>query len=374
MSARVVINGTILNRGAKTGLGVYTTSILPLLIPGLAADNRVAEIVVVGDQHQLKAELDSALDSPKLRVASVTTTNPYRRVLELNRLVRRERAHGDHLVFYSPTHHGVSQRDIRQLITVHDLFARLFPRNYPAQYLYFRWYLPRVLASSDGVMVDSSATATDLRRFYRRCPPTVVVYAAARADLATIAPESVSELAGENYFLFVGPTFWYKNAPRLIDAFALYRRGHPGRLVFVGGRPEYVETLRRHLERRHRELAPDVIFLGYASVGELAWLYRHATALMITTLYEGFGLPALEAMVCECPVVASRAGSLPEICGAAALFVDPMSTDEIAGAMVTIADKPEVRARLVEEGRHQWRHFSWQATAESIYRAISDLI
>jgi glycosyltransferase involved in cell wall biosynthesis len=320
MSTQLIINATILNQSHLTGLGVYTANLLPPLVRSIIDDDRFAQVVIAGNPERLQHTLGTVTNHPKIQVRRLTTEHPIGRLIALDRLVVSERQQSGETIFYSPTHHGVVRRGLTQVITVHDLFARIFPHNYRQQYYYFRWYLPRVLARTSRVIVDSASTTKDLQRYYPNSPPAVVVHAAIRSDLSTAAPQAIPSLSNQSYFLFIGPSYRYKNCVRLIDAFAAYRRSESGKLVLVGGRETYVGELKHHLSTKYTGLREDVIFLDYVEVSELAWLYKNATALMLTTLYEGFGLPALEAMACGCPVIASWAGSLPEVCGEAAQF------------------------------------------------------
>ena len=370
MPTRLIINATILNQSHLTGLGVYTASLLPPLLRLVVDDGKFAQVVIAGDPERMHRALGAVADHPKIQFRDLSTEHPIYRLIALDRLAISERQQSGDAVFYSPTHHGVVRRGLTQVITVHDLFARIFPHNYRQQHYYFRWYLPKVMAKSSRVIVDSASTAEDLLRYYPNSPPAVVVHAAVRSDLSATSPKEIPSLAGQSFFLFIGPSFWYKNCVRLIDAFASYCRSASGKLVFVGGRGSYVGELGRHLRARHAQLTDDVIFLDYVGVSELVWLYRNATALMLTTLYEGFGLPALEAMANGCPVIASRAGSLPEVCGEAARYVDPEDVSQICHAMQEIAKDSPARQRLISAGNENMKKFSWETSARKVHQVL----
>ena len=370
MATRLILNATILNKSQMTGLGVYTANLVPPLLRMVVDDDRFAQVVMAGNPKLLRDVLGAAVDHPKIRLHDLATEHPVGRLLALDRLAVAERRQQGGAVFYSPTHHGVVRGGLTQIITVHDLFARLFPHNYRQQYYYFRWFLPRVLAHTSRVIVDAASTADDLRRFYPTAPPAVVVHAAIRSDLSATIPKEIPSLSGERFFLFIGPSYWYKNGVRLLDAFAAFRQGHAGKLVFVGGRDAYVGELRRHIEVHQAHLIDDIVFFDYVDVSELAWLYRNATALMLTTLYEGFGLPALEAMACACPVVASSVGSLPEVCGEAARYVDPEDTGQITLAMREMSTDRVARQRLISSGSENLRRFDWEVSARKVYETI----
>lgn len=367
----LVINATILNQPRLTGLGIYTVNVLQHLFDPALDSDEFDRIKLIGSRARLEELFEKSLKDDRVRVAHCPTVNPLWRLIELNRLVARRRDKQD-LVFYSPTHHGVTLRGVPQVITIHDLFARLFPANYRSQYLYFRYYLPRILARTSTVVTVSENTASDLAKFYRAVPDIVPIHEATRSDLSSIEPIKIPRLADQRFYLFIGPSYEYKNCVRLIDAFCEYRRSGEGWLVFSGGRQEYLQTLSEHIERSCPHLRDSIIFLGYVEPGELVWLYQHAICLMMVTLYEGFGLPALEAMQFDCPVVAANVGALPEVSGEAAYFVDPRNVSAIAGAMDRLGRDQALGSRLVAAGRTNLKRFSWEKTAREVFQVIRE--
>ena len=372
MSWRLLINGTILNNPYPTGLGVYTANLLIPLIKRVCNNDEIREVALIGLSSRLTERLESAVEEPKVRIIECPSIGAISRIIRLNLTSFKERRKGQCL-FYSPTHHGVRTSGMTQIITIHDLFARLFPLNYRAQHLYFKYYLPGVLRRCHRVICVSDSTAHDLHSFYPYSPETITVYESVRSDLEGIEPKPFPSLSGKPYFLFVGPNYWYKNGERLIDAYRKYRQqGHDGLLVFAGGRDPYTHLLQSHIRNGCPGLAGDIIFLGYVNAPELVWLYKHATALMLTTLYEGFGLPALEAMKLGCPVVASKTGSLPEVCGNAAAFINPYQSDDITAAMVRISSETGFRGDLIYRGGVNCRRFSWDTAAEQVYQVITE--
>jgi glycosyltransferase involved in cell wall biosynthesis len=166
----------------------------------------------------------------------------------------------------------------------------------------------------------------------------------------------------EPFLLYPADNWPHKNHSRLLEAFARVREARPElRLVLVGARLEGIAA------------APGVEARGYVSQDELARLYRTATALVFPSLHETFGLPPLEAMASGCPVVVSRAGSLPEICGDAARYFDPRSTEEMVEAILDVVDRP---AELVAAGLEQAKRYTWDECArrhDDVYRELSRL-
>jgi glycosyltransferase involved in cell wall biosynthesis len=169
------------------------------------------------------------------------------------------------------------------------------------------------------------------------------------------------------FFLYVGAAYPYKNLPRLIDAFA--RVSGYYRLVLAGDQEDFGAALQQQV--RTLGLGERVAFPGRVTDAELAALYDAALAYAFVSRREGFGLPALEAMAAGVPVVAARAGSLPEVCGEAARYCDPMDLDSIATALSEVATDTRLRTRLEALGRQRVAEFSWTRTAEqtlNVYR------
>ena len=171
------------------------------------------------------------------------------------------------------------------------------------------------------------------------------------------------------YFLYVGLRGAHKNLPRILRAFA---RAHIDRTVqlLLTGAPD----------RRLRRITEDegcggrVVFLGSIPDDELARLYRGAIALLMPSLYEGFGLPAVEAMACGTPTVVSAAGGLAEVCADASLLVDPSSVDAIADGIERIFDDNPLRETLRERGLRQASRFRWDTTAACVFEALVEAI
>jgi glycosyltransferase involved in cell wall biosynthesis len=171
---------------------------------------------------------------------------------------------------------------------------------------------------------------------------------------------------GYPYLLYVGSRKPHKNLPRLLEAFARSGVENEFRLV-LSGRPDasIVATIDR------LRLRGNVFFLPLDSTGALAEAYRGATAFLFPSLYEGFGLPPLEAMACGVPVLTSNVCSLPEVVGDAAILVNPMDIEEIAQGIRQIAGDSQLGSRLRERGLQRAQTFSWEETAKRTANAIS---
>jgi glycosyltransferase involved in cell wall biosynthesis len=177
----------------------------------------------------------------------------------------------------------------------------------------------------------------------------------------TYSPEGDSYELPFPYLLCVSNRKKHKNEFRVVEAFAKSGVAGEMRLVFTGNTTEEIAGwIERHA------VTPQVHFVGSIPETHLPALYRGAKALIFPSLYEGFGLPLLEAMACGTPVVTSNLTAMPEVAGGAALIVDPTSVDQIKDAIRKIAADSSLRQQLREKGLERASHFSWQKTAERV--------
>lgn len=191
------------------------------------------------------------------------------------------------------------------------------------------------------------------------------------ADFSSLSDSPVAGLP-EKFFLFVGTLKQRKNPLNVIRAFAIFCKTQPGYNLVLAGKPSqetaYHQRMTEFIQREH--LQGQVRFLGRASDGELAWLYRRAAALVFPSFLEGFGFPVLEAANCGLPVITSNQGSLKEIAGDAALLVNPADPVSIAQAMSRISKDPSLRETLIEKGRARAKQFSWEKTANQFIEVL----
>lgn len=272
----------------------------------------------------------------------------------------------------------------RTVVTIHDLVSFLFPATVPRKYsLYMRLMTRLSVRSADRIIAVSGATKEDLARVLGVPDASVVVIHEA------VGPEfAVPPAAGEvertlarygirpPYCLFVGNLEPRKNLVRLIEAFALLRARGPEearacQLVLAGTRGWLYGGIFRAVEAHG--LADTIVLTGYVPPADLPALYAGAACFVFPSLYEGFGLPVLEAMAAGAPVVASRVGAIPEVAGDAALLVDAGRPAEIADAVARVLAEAGLRERLVARGRARAREFTWERVARqtlAVYQAV----
>ena len=265
------------------------------------------------------------------------------------------------------------------VVTVHDLSYLVFDDVMsPRTRSILRTLVPRSVARASRVIAISEWTKQDLIRHYGISPEKIAVtYLAPDPVFAPVedaAREALPEGVVEPYVLAVGNLEPRKNLARLVEAFAGLVRDHgfDGRLVLVGKPATDTAAITGAVKRWG--LQSRVVFTGYVTQSTLRLLYNRASVFVYPSLYEGFGLPPVEAMACNCPVVASNASALPEILGDAALLVDPHSTSELVRAMAAVIDDPEMARNLRAKGRRQAALYTWDETANRTRAVYEDVV
>jgi glycosyltransferase involved in cell wall biosynthesis len=265
----------------------------------------------------------------------------------------------------------------RSVVTIHDCIHLMFPQYLPnrAAYAYARGSMWNAARKADRILTVSEASKRDILHFFNVAPDKIdVVYNAIDERFWRVPREEEVARVRERYqlahrfVLYVGNIKPHKNLVRLIEAFDRLRHMEgfeDVKLLIIGDEISKLPALRRavHSHKLHKQ----VRFLGYLGDDTLAILYRLASVFVFPSLYEGFGLPPLEAMACGTPVVTSNVSSLPEVTGDAAVLVDPTQVDSIADGMRRVLANPELAAEMREKGLRRAREFSWERSVERIH-------
>jgi glycosyltransferase involved in cell wall biosynthesis len=264
-------------------------------------------------------------------------------------------------------------RQYKSVVTVHDLTPIVFPDAFPSGIKgKIKWQMQKyALRQADAIITDSKSSKDDILKLVGAKENKVnVVYLAAGEEFKKLSKKTNIKRKyklPEKFVLYVGDVTWNKNLPRIIDAVKEIKVP----LVMVG-KSLVSEDYDRNNPwnkdlNRINELALDdknIIRLGFVSSDDLVKIYNAATVFVMPSLYEGFGLPILEAMSCGCPVVTSKEGSLPEVAKDAALYVDAYNIDSIAKGIKKVFNSSSLQKELSEKGLKNASKFSWRKTAE----------
>ncbi|NLX35332.1 MAG: glycosyltransferase family 4 protein [Chloroflexi bacterium] len=268
------------------------------------------------------------------------------------------------------------------VVTVHDLSFVRYPELFTrARRLYQQHLTPYTVRHAAAITADSQATKNDLVNLYGVDANKVrVVYPGVDAGLVPIADES--RLAAlrhrhrlpEHFVLFLGTIEPRKNLVTLLEAYALLQRraGLPHHLVIAGGKGWHYEQVFAAVERLG--LSEQVHFPGYVSAGELPLWYNAAAVLAYPSLYEGFGLPPLEAMACGTPVVVSNVSSLPEVVGSAAPMVDPHDVAGWADTIARLLTDQNFADTVRADGLRRAQAFTWERTARQVSQVYHEVL
>ncbi len=261
----------------------------------------------------------------------------------------------------------------RLLVTVHDLAHLALPEVFGrgARRAYACLTFAAVRRRADGLLFVSRFSRDEFHRLVGA--PRGAEWTAPNGVDPSWFDVPPAAATARPYFLYVGNVKPHKNLGRLLEAFAALVGEIPHDLVLAGRRQGFL-TGDPEVARRAGGLGERVRLTGFLGDDELRRAVAGAAALVLPSLYEGFGLPAIEAMACGRPVLAARAGALPEVCGDAALYCDPRDPSDIAAGLRRLATDAELAARLAAAGPAHARRFSWDDTAATVAMAIRTVL
>lgn len=275
--------------------------------------------------------------------------------LELPKIYRQKQAG----LIFSPIPEAPLFTKCRFVVTVHDLIPLRFPQWFSkAQIFYCRYYLRQVLSQADRIFCNSLTTAQDIQHFLD-VPSQKLVITPLACDHEKF---QFLDLPVSNYFLYLGRGNPHKNVDRLIRAFAQLSQAKDYELWLAGSfDPRYTPRLQQLAISLG--IQAQVKFLDYVPEQKLPRLLGRAIALVFPSLWEGFGLPVLEAMACGTPVITSNLSALKEVAESAAILVNPYETAEITAAMQDLLQDQGLRSYLRDRGLAKAKQFTWQQTA-----------
>jgi glycosyltransferase involved in cell wall biosynthesis len=368
VTMRIGIDATTITN--RSGTGYYTQKLIEFLG---RVDSENEYILFCPSGYREHLEHPAMFEYPNIRVVEVRgASRPAAQALwRQSALPRRIRELGVD-VFHFPSFIASLTSHLPSVLTVHDLCFSLYPETFPIlRRFYYRRVIPQSARHCSSIIADSEATRRDILKNFRMDDGSVrtvhlgvdpvrfyhVTDGAERNRLRS------RYALPEHYILYVGTLEPRKNITRLIRAFdyGIVSKGFPHHLVIAGRRGWLFDQIFREVNALN--LSDRVRFPGFVERSDLAALYSMARAFAYPSLYEGFGLPCLEAMSCGTPVIASNASSLPEILGEDALLVDPFSVDSIADALQKVCSDEAIHKDFSERGPRRASRFSWMSTA-----------
>ncbi len=281
-------------------------------------------------------------------------------------------------VFFSPSHYAPRFSPVPSVISIMDLSFLYYPELFSKKdLLQLRNWTEYSIKKAKKVITISNSSKNDIIKEYKIESGRVNVTYPGIRDFTSLKPKvyGMNQLKtkygiGDKYILFVGTLQPRKNIERLIEAFSRLS-GKNLELVIVGKKGWlYDEILQKP---KHLGIESKVKFLSKVGNDELPIFYKHAICMVLPSLYEGFGLPVLEAMKHGCPVIISDVSSLPEAGGDACLYINPKDVDDIAAKMTSLINDEKLRIELIEKGKKQSAKFSWENTAKQTIKVLEQI-
>jgi glycosyltransferase involved in cell wall biosynthesis len=284
-------------------------------------------------------------------------------------------------LFLSPDGFCSLRTSVPTCLVIHDLAFEHYPEHLPASHrFYWRHYSPRFARKAKRIVTVSEFSRGDIAQRYRIRPDKIdVIHNGAHDAYRPLLPAERQAVKAQyadgcEYFVFAGALHPRKNVVNLLKAFILFKKRQQSRmkLVIVGRMAwkfEELEELRRTMPFKE-----DVKWVGYMNVDELSKVIGGAYALVYASLFEGFGIPILEALKCDVPAVVSNTSSMPEVAGDAALLVDPNQVQDIADKMMLIYKDETLRDRLVTAAPAQAAKFDWDRSAAELWESMMQCV
>ena len=362
--ARVIID-------KLTGLGNYTYNLVKHL---LMLDSENEYIVLINrsltDQHPIKHLEQKNL---KKRFVQIPEVTPQQQVMVPFELWKQKPD-----VYHYPNFDLPVFQPYNSIFTVHDLtylkHRDLYMNGRWIKNFYTKAIMSLAAKKSKKIISVSSSTKNDLLEILKVPEHKVDVIHEGLDESyfngnlsnnkSNFFNKNFGLNDGDEYFLFIGERRPHKNLVRLIEAFSIFKQRAPDKIKLVIGGKKYASYDEPERKAHELNFTNEVIFLGYIPEDDLQLLYKNARCFIFISIYEGFGIPILEAMACGIPIITSNISSMPEVAGEAALTVNPYNVAEIAEAIHRITYDSNMSQRLVDTGLKRVKRFSWDSAAE----------
>jgi glycosyltransferase involved in cell wall biosynthesis len=291
-------------------------------------------------------------------------------------------------IFLSP-HYNIPLLPVKakkRIVIIHDVNHLVFYNQLSLiKKKYAKLFLKRAITISDTVITVSNFSEKEIRKYIGKISKNInVLYYGIDDSLMREQhqPEDSNRIRSkynlpDNYILYVGSAKPHKNFNVLLEAFNLLFKNFPDQKLVVVGLSEIQVNQSRFLESvdlKNKEMLTSLIFTDYVSDSDLPLIYKHAEFLVFPSYYEGFGLPPLEAMINNCPVVASNAASIPEVCGNAALYFDPQNELELYRKMKMFLTDSNLRNDFIRKGAENLARFKMESFKSELSRIIKDTL
>lgn len=270
----------------------------------------------------------------------------------------------------------------KKVVTIHDLAFREYPQTIRTRtMMMLKMNLRKTLKRADAIAVDSAFTKSELAKYYNVPEGKIYVVPCGIDKEKYEKKRSVNPVKEKfgidgEYFLYLGTLEPRKNIVRLIKAYDEFRKENEKDilpdLVIAGGKGWMYDEIYEIVNKKHLEKW--IIFTDYVSEEEKIALMQGALAFCFPSLYEGFGLPPMEAMACGTPVITSCTSSLDEVAGEAALKVNPESVQQIASALTKMHREEDIRQKLIEKGRKQAAKYTWENASDALYKVFENVL
>lgn len=364
---KIVIDARMIN---NSGIGTYLQSIIPNLIKNY-------ELILLCREK----EIDGFTWMNKVNI--INFSKPIYSIAEqiLSPVIIPECD-----IFLSP-HYNIPILPIRakkRLVIIHDVFHLAFNDQLSlVQKIYSKIMIYFAVHLSDHIITSSQFSKSEILKYININESKInVIYFGFNYDeysnqAHNFEPVKKKYNLQENFFLFVGNVKPHKNLYNLLLAFRIILEKEINlKLVIVGEYKKLINADKKSFKLLSENplLKDNTIFTGFIDKEELVVLYKNASALVFPSLYEGFGIPPVEAMACGCPVISSNAASLPEACGHAAIYINPNNVDNIAEKMITIISDSNLTSRLIEKGKENIKRFSNEIFSNNLEKVLHFLL
>jgi len=372
---RIAVNARFLIKGKLEGVGWYSYEILRRMVAAHPED----EFIFIHDRP-LAPEYKFA-DNVKTIKTCLPTRHPilwyYWFEYSVPRILKREKAD----IFLSLDGHLSLNATIPTAYVLHDLAYLHYPNEIRSAPLkFYKKYIPQYIDRAEHIVSVSQHGKADLQKHFPHIHEEniSVVGNGCRSIFQPISIQDKQAIrekytSGAPYLFYVGAVQPRKNISRMIQAMDTVVKDHPEAQLLIAGRHAW-KTNQIRDTWENSKYRDNIHFLGFVEDTEMARLLASSEALVYPSLFEGFGVPVLEAMHCEVPVITSMGSSMEEVAGDAALLIDPMSIESMGAAMRKIINNKALADKLMAAGRIQKENYNWDIAAEKMYSVLKKIM